>query len=177
MPEPILTTALVAGSLAFGHARTSAVSSEAQHVGNQASIASDEYRGSRSLFGDKQEWTREFQGLVAECSEADWDGYGANPASIEACQKVIRLIELLPRSISLPEASIDPDGEVALDWVTLPQRRLSLSISHSGRISYAWLDGGKKGHGVEELVEGRLPERLLNEILQLSAHASSIQTT
>src|SRR5688572_1575275 len=53
---------------------------------------------------------------LAEHAEPDWDGYGAVPVSPVAAEHALRLIKLLPLGTRPPEVTVDPDGEIALEW-------------------------------------------------------------
>ena len=99
-----------------------------------------------------------------ECREPNWDGYGAEPASLRALRHAEDLIAALPDDVPLPECSIEPDGCVSLDWISAAYRTLTLSVGETDRLPYAWVDGTDRGHAVARQVDGQLPPRILAEI-------------
>lgn len=48
------------------------------------------------------------------------------------------------------EAGNDPDGDISFDWYFGRGRCLALSVSISGKLPYAWLNGDDSGKGVAE---------------------------
>ena len=54
--------------------------------------------------------------LASECAKADWDGYGAEAVSQSAVGRSAHFIRRLPEDLPLPEISVEPDSEIALDW-------------------------------------------------------------
>jgi len=145
----------------------SAVSEEASQVRQYAAEMTDHVTESRALFEPKSMVISDFRELIARCSTDNWDGYGALPVKGEIAERVIKLLYTLPESIRLPEVSIEPDGEVCLDWIGPFQRTISLSIGESDRIAYAWLDGTNRGHAVDKLTEEGIPNRILNQIMDI----------
>jgi hypothetical protein len=48
-----------------------------------------------------------------------------------------RLLDTIPSGFPVPEIAIDPDGEVAFDWIRSDRTMLSVSIGPEGDPSYA----------------------------------------
>jgi hypothetical protein len=117
-----------------------------------------------ALFGRKQVALSELSELVAECSEQDWDGYDANPASAVAAAYAEEFVRALPEGVPIPEFAVDPDGSIALDWIESRYRRLSVSVGESRRLPFAWMDGSERGYGVARFDGEVVPDRLLIEI-------------
>lgn len=61
-------------------------------------------------------------------------------------ERAARFLTVLPLSASLPEISMDPDGEIAFDWV-VDDNMLSVSIGASGQLSFAADIEGKISSG------------------------------
>lgn len=61
-------------------------------------------------------------------------------------ERAKRFLTVLPISISPPEISIDPDGEIAFDWVA-DENMLSVSLNASGQLSFATGINGKISYG------------------------------
>lgn len=86
------------------------------------------------------------------------------------------MIASLPEDVPLPECSIEPDGCVALDWIPGPNRTLTVSVSGSDRLPYAWVDGTDRGHAVARLVDGQLPARILAEIHRFTRYDAFLRS-
>jgi hypothetical protein len=178
MPEPLFTAGLIlAGySTAVALARPrSAVSSEAESVRVNASTLVERAYRSVALYGSKALLISNLTALGEECREPNWDGYGAEPVNPSVLNSAMDLIESLPDDLPLPECSIEPDGCVSLDWMPAPYRTLSLSVSVTGRLPYAWVDGTDRGHAVARLVDGLLPPRIITEIRRLVSYEPSVR--
>ena len=48
-----------------------------------------------------------------------------------------RLLDTIPSGFPVPEIALDPDGEVAFDWIRSDRTMLSVSIGKEGDPSYA----------------------------------------
>jgi len=98
--------------------------------------------------------------VVQSSSKAGWDGYGAEPVSIDSANGALQLIEALPEHISLPSVIPEPGGEIALEWRTDNQRDFSISISGTSLV-YAGVFGGSCKEYGEEPFFGALPATIL----------------
>lgn len=153
----------------------SAVSAEAESVRLNASVVVEQVYRSMALFGPKAALISSLSTLAEECSEPNWDGYGAEPVSSRALRRAEDLIASLPDDLPLPECAIEPDGYVSLDWMPAPYRTLTVSIGKSDRVPYAWVDGTDRGHAVARLADEQLPSRILAEIRRFMEHESSFR--
>ena len=152
----------------------SAVSPEAESVRLNASTVVEQVQRSLALYGPKAVLISTLTSLGEECRDSNWDGYEAEPANPNALNRAKDLIASFPDDLPLPECSIEPDGCVSLDWMPVPHRTLTLSVSANDRIPYAWIDGTDRGHAVARLINGQLPARILTEIRRLTSHESSV---
>lgn len=102
-----------------------------------------------------------------EASFQGWNGYGADPIETGAylCAKLF--LESMPSTAPVPEISADPDGDVALDWFFGDRRILSVSISPTGRCSFAWILGQRTYRGTEWFNDG-IPESIANALSRLA---------
>lgn len=112
---------------------------------------------------------RSLTSLGSECGAPNWDGCGALPVNIRALRWAQNVITSLPDDVSVPECSIEPDGCVSLDWMPVPYRTLTVSVSGSERLPYAWVDGAERGHAVANFRGGQFPPRILAEIRRFSS--------
>jgi hypothetical protein len=112
--------------------------------------------------------------VALECQAPGWDGYGAQPISLNAKAEAQRLVDLLPFWLSAPDPVPDPDGEIALSWDLAPGHVFTLSVNSNGVLSYAGLLGdGVKRHGVEPF-KSDVPKAILEAIEELHDRCPSI---
>jgi hypothetical protein len=172
-----LAIGLIAGysALAPLTRQSSAFSPEAGVVRSNARAVTGIVEKSFALFGAKAEALNTLKTLAMECSESDWDGYGAlpvNPATLERAETVLRS---LPDDCPLPESSIEPDGEISFDWLPSRTCSFSVTIGNSDRIAYAWVDGTDRGHAVARAESGMMPTRILNELHRIYANEPTLR--
>ncbi|MBD3237473.1 MAG: hypothetical protein GF330_12275 [Candidatus Eisenbacteria bacterium] len=92
---------------------------------------------------------RDLHEMAAECSDDNWDGYGAKAASLLSLARSAELVLSLPEQWLDFEVGVDPDGECSLDWFGPGGAQLAVSIGPSGRLSYAASFGLARVAGVE----------------------------
>lgn len=80
--------------------------------------------------------------------------------------QAVAFVAAMPSALPLPELSIDPDGEVALDWCR-GDDMLSLSLNSLGRVSYAWNIDDEAQHDTETF-EGTVMPAIINAIKQFA---------
>jgi len=151
MPEPLLATSLIAGyALLLPLAsRSTAVSADARVVADSASGVLAEAESAFSLFGAKQATMSQLAAAAGEAAEEDWDGYGASQVLDAAIWGASAFIRALPAYVPMPEFSVDPDGEVSMEWIADRDRIFSISFGRSSRVTYAGLDGTDRWRGTE----------------------------
>lgn len=106
-----------------------------------------------------------------EANRPNWDGQGGLPVTQGALAQAFALLDVLPTTLSEPEVTVDPDGELSFEWSFGPRRVLTASINASGRISFAALLGPRRLHGTDYLLDA-LPEPLRHALGQLHASAA-----
>lgn len=142
----------------------SAVSPEAENVAAVVAGLVRSTEESQTLFGDKAVAISDLNRLASECAEPGWDGGGAIPIDPVALHYAGCVIRALPYDVPIPEFAPEPDGSISLDWLPSRHRMFSLSVGRSDRLSYAWLDGADKGHGVARFDGASIPARVLDGI-------------
>lgn len=171
MLEPVSIVGLHLGIAAlYALARPgSAVSDEAGLVQARAEEMVDRVESSDALFGGKTAVMSALWGLAQSHSEVGWDGGEALPVDRRALSLAAAFVRALPDDCPMPDAAVDPDGAVALDWMVSRHRMLSISFSgDSDRLAYAWLDGTDRGSAVARFDRTTVPRRLLQAIQALS---------
>jgi hypothetical protein len=162
MSEPVSIGALFVGyAVLAGYARqTSAVSREACKVSEAATDVMRGREGSESLFGQKALALSKLESAVAAVFPHDEQ----EVVDFQTFSNARHLLLALPDDLPAPEFSIDPDGAISMDWIQSRTRRISVSVSSSERLAYAWLDGSDRGRGVIRFRSPIFPLKLLSEI-------------
>jgi len=83
----------------------------------------------------------------------NWDGEGAEPADPLSFRYSCSFVMALPTSVPVPEVSVDPDGEMCLEWDYGARSVFSVSVGRDGTLTYAGLFGTRKRHGVEPFAD------------------------
>lgn len=102
----------------------------------------------------------ELDEIVQECSKAGWDGYDAEPVSVESAAIAQEFLDLLPDNIQVPDLVPEPSGEIALEWRAGDQKYFSVSMSGNGLV-YAGIFGGFCKKYGEERFFGTVPATII----------------
>lgn len=105
----------------------------------------------------------ELEDIVTECSEHGWDGYDGEPVDRLSVSEASRFLLALPANIPAPQVSVDPDGEVSMDWEGTPDTLFSVSIRGDGRLSYAGRFGIRRARGTEYLSD-EIPRQVMDHV-------------
>ena len=117
------------------------------------------------------ETLRALRNAIAECSEDDWDGYGAKRIDRKSCEESLRFLDMLPSTVPAPEVTVEPDGMVAFEWYEESRWVFSVSFETNGAMVYAGLFGKSKTHGTEYFGE-EVPQTILDNIRRVYSHNS-----
>lgn len=101
-----------------------------------------------------------------ECSEPDWDGYGAASASELSMWWAKKVLAAFPSCLGVPEIAFEPDGDAGLEWWRGPDRVLSVSVGRNGELRYAARLNAARIIGTEVFADG-LPKRLVDAAYDL----------
>lgn len=85
--------------------------------------------------------------LSHECSQPNWDGYGAPALSPEVFRVAQRFVASIPFDIPTPTISASAAGEVTFEWAQTARRLVSVAVSANGEIYFASLNGRKRSFG------------------------------
>jgi hypothetical protein len=166
MPEVISTVGILVGYAALQAVARggTAISPEADTVRNAATALVRSAEVSRALFGMKAEAISGLRRLAMEHRQPGWDGEDAAAVSSVALLTAESFIRALPDGIPMPEFAAEPDGSISLDWIQSRQRLFTLTVGHTSRLAYAWIDGTDRGHAVALFDGASAPPRILEGI-------------
>ncbi|MDA0739195.1 MAG: hypothetical protein O2999_03955 [Nitrospirae bacterium] len=102
--------------------------------------------------------------------EPNWDGYDAEPVSIEACKEAAKFLQKLPSTIPLPEIIAEPDGDIGLEWHVNNRNLFVIGFAGKEILSYSGLFGkGSKASGTEYFTDS-IPHVIIENIRRVLAH-------
>ena len=131
----------------------------------------DAHLASEYLAANVLDTLSHLQAAIDEAANRGWDGYGAKPADPAAYHYARRLATLLGSAHQPTEVSVDPDGEVSLDWDHGPDAVVSVSVSGRGRLAYAARVGPNRSRGVERLSD-EVPEQVVTLIRRVATRGA-----
>ena len=105
----------------------------------------------------------ELDEILADCSGRGWDGYDSEPVDPLSVNEASRFLLALPANTPAPQVSVDPDGEVSMDWEGTPDTLFSVSIRGDGRLSYAGRFGIRRARGTEYLTD-EIPRQVIDYV-------------
>jgi hypothetical protein len=118
-------------------------------------------------FGDRiADMLEDLESTRNEHSKPNWDGEGALAINVRAYYNGMRFLMSLPQGIKKPRISVDPDGEISMEWYVNRYRIFSVSIGGNGELTYAGRHGASENWGVEYLSD-KIPETILTNINRL----------
>ena len=104
--------------------------------------------------------------IFRECSEVNWDGYGAKPITSETYFEALRFIDLL-EGLDPPDIVPEPTGKIGLEWRKGDRSIYVIALGGKNVISYAGLFGpGNETHGTENFPE-HIPETIIEHFNRL----------
>lgn len=89
-------------------------------------------------------------------------GLSQTSIGLTTYQRARTFLALLPFGIRSPEFSVDPDGEIAIEWYQ-DENVLSISLGHTGRLAYVFDHEGEVTSGTGYL-SSAIPDELLEMI-------------
>jgi hypothetical protein len=139
---------------------------ELQEENREHLLASFSVRDARERLLD------ELDSLRIGASRQGWDGFGAEPITLDAYDFAKSFIKTLPTTAPLPELSADPDGEISLDWFFGERRALTVSVGPTGRCTFAWVLGQRSTRGTD-WIEDEIPSTIAFALHQLGSARST----
>ncbi len=110
----------------------------------------DEFINSESIGQPINNLLKNLQKISTECSQHDWDGYGAEPvvqSTYNEAESLIHKLTLL--NFPVPEIVIEPTGDIALEWYKSEKSIFVISVNGKNTIVYAGLFGPNSINGTE----------------------------
>ena len=105
--------------------------------------------------------------ISRECSEINWDGYGAKPITSETYFEALGFIDLLPEDLEPPDIVPEPTGKIGLEWRKGTKTIYVIALGGKNLISYAGIFGpGNETHGTENFAEF-IPETIIEHLNRL----------
>lgn len=105
--------------------------------------------------------------LAEECGQPGWDAYGAKPLDGDSLYWGTRFLREMPWGTPLPEATVDPDGQLSFEWASGPRTLVSVSFGPDGTMDYiAMLGSTDRERGRREYVDG-VPPQIVNLISEV----------
>jgi hypothetical protein len=101
-----------------------------------------------------------------ECSDDNWDGYGAKAIQLGACLNAAKFLKMMPTTFPIPEIDVEPNGGVMFEWCNNARKVFSAIIEGDDRITYAGLFGENKTYGTEYF-GNELPKPILENVQRL----------
>jgi len=144
------------------------VSREAAALRDAASAIVASRERSVALFGAKRRVIDRIYELASECDHDGWDGEEGLCISPLVVDRAVSFVRALPDGVWLPETAPEPDGSISFDWIAARTRVFSLSVGPTNRLSFAWIDGTDRGHGVARFDGHAVPARVLSGIRELT---------
>lgn len=147
---------------------TTGASDTAQFVAEKARESRLHVERSHTFGAGLDRARQELCQIAEECSQPNWDGYGAEPVSADAYRHAYLFLEALTLGNPLPTVGAEPDGHVTLEWHRGARRTLSVSVSPDGDLHYAALMGPNKAFGTEAFF-GDVPKAISDLIQRVCA--------
>ncbi len=109
----------------------------------------------------------ELEDLLNKANRENWDNLGSQPLSHATYIKAKAFLLAFPSQLSVPELTVDRDGEVNFDWFGNFGKNFSVSLRADGKLTYA----GKfspvgSTHGTN-FFDDEIPEEILVMVKKL----------
>jgi hypothetical protein len=157
MTAAITTFGGMSGLIATAH--STAQSDSARELFNMQKQIRDHLLSSYAISNPAERALAALKEVRSEAFDSGWDGYNAEPLDP-------------PTTTPTPEVSADSDGEVSFDWIFGERKALTVSISPTGRCTYAWMLGQRTSRGTEWF-EDEIPAPIVFALGQLAHGAST----
>lgn len=150
---------------------TTGTSEEAQYIANESFLICRRLQDSIALGLEGKGVFSELTSVYAECSQPNWDGYGALRVLPETYSNANSFLQMLPQlDFPRPSVSAEPDGHITFEWHSARRKTLSVSIAPDGNLHYAAILGPITRYGTEPIgAHGSVIEDLVHKVRQTNA--------
>lgn len=108
----------------------------------------------------------ELDAVYAECSQPNWDGYGALSVFPETYSNARSFLDSLSMELPAPTVGAEPDGHLTLEWYSSGRKTLSVSIAPDGNLHYAAIIGPITRYGTEPIgTHASVIEDLIRQVM------------
>ncbi len=105
--------------------------------------------------------TVDLRSVLADCSEPNWNGYGAVAVNNSTLDTATAFLKALPTWVAMPDFAADPDGEVALEWRATNEGLLAVSIAADGTISFIFRYAGDRARDTLKFDGQAVPKEII----------------
>ncbi len=120
-------------------------------------------------YSQLQQIIDELEEIFISCSRYNWDGYGANPISVNTfldAKNIINMLNATFLNFPMPEITPEPDGDIAFEWSDDYGRTFVFSVDDNQTLTYAGIFGANSTHGTE-LLGDFIPDPIINYLKRL----------
>ena len=117
--------------------------------------------------GVARDCVAELDDIFLECSKKGWDGYDAKPIDFHTLAWARQLVACFPFGLEKPDIIPSPDGNISFEWSRTPTRLISISITASGQMIYATLNGLEDRFCGVTPFRDSFPQKLYNRIQEI----------
>jgi hypothetical protein len=146
---------------------TKGFSSENNVIHNSIQNTVSDFMRANSISAPLRDIRIELESLREECSEPDWDGYGAKIISCETIEIAEEFAECFVfLELPTPEIRAEPTGAIGFESEKSTTHSLILSIDSKGEIAYVGFYGANRAKGIERFTD-RIPDEIIYLIRRL----------
>lgn len=150
----------------FSASTSRAASDTANFIAEQAQKLKNQWQASYTLGQEAKGTLSELYRVYFDCSQSNWDGYGAMPVSRDTYELACQFVEALPPGMPAPSVGAEPDGHMTLEWYKSPHQTISISVSPEHELHWAMLFGTSRTYGTEPFYE-EVPIELIRRIISI----------
>jgi hypothetical protein len=136
-------------------------SAESQEIAREEAKEYGRDRRTPASFAWRDSLVEQVGDLLEACSAQGWDGYDAEPISLDSAHSAVELVKSFPEGLQTPAVVPEPDGDIAFEWRTNDNRIFSVSVT-GPTLAYAGRFGGPSKQSGEEPFHGAIPRTILD---------------
>lgn len=114
----------------------------------------------------RRETQRALLEAAQEAGADNWDGYNAARIDIRSLVQAEKLLMALPLMVPAPEVSVQPNGNIVLEWHLRRRMAFTVSVGFDGGLVYAGIFGSNTTDGTEYFAD-ELPEAIARNLARV----------